>query len=157
MDKTEKYVFMCDIIEIQKHCKFNSGDHFYGYCTNNCGETVSDKKEMFELNWYEDYWYENIPKGYNEHKKAVDQKVDAIWLPNIDKLQELAFPQGTSIIKIINELYFFTYNNIRESRISYISKFVTMEQLLLVFIMEKNYNKYWNNMQTKWLEIEKET
>jgi len=136
MDFSEKYVKMCkeakEIQEYKKKTKWQKGD----------------------LRYWNKMFFSKVEKiyiitefTYNEFEEGM------IWLPRQDQLQEfldkndkyINMHDGLHIMRFLEE--FINFIDIT------MTKYESIEQFLLAFIMWRFYYKTWNKKKEKWEKI----
>lgn len=107
------------------------------------GHNFENQKGIIGIYYSENDAYFGTKIAYNA--------VKSIWLPRQGQLQAMitnSVPIG--LIKVMfNKIY-----GVVEPKLGfdYYSKFKSMEQLWLAFVMKEKYNKFWNDKE--WLEVE---
>lgn len=129
MNILEQYIKMCDCEEIQSQWhKIIS----YGDKTNEGTITAL-------LTYYEDEtWEVKVDDDFNNSR-------DLIWLPRQDQLQDMISHNKSGVLLLLSLFSADVY----QWKTSYKEQFIeSMEQLWLAWVMEKKFNKKWNN--EKW-------
>jgi hypothetical protein len=137
MDNSEKYIKMCEkAFEIQRQWVQHHGDVFV---------TGSGKIA---------YWIAHVHKLQKVKKGFVIRTEDdvihlskVIWLPRQSQLIELAQEVGRSYGNILQA--FFSWADTPYGRNADPAKklFLSMEQIWLAFVMQKNFGKQWKDFQ----------
>ena len=109
------------------------------------------KKEDNEVNNILEGWYvydgKNVILLHNNEFFISDLKDELkkyIWLPRQDQLQAIITTNKYFRFSLIELFYHFANKNI--------SKFTSMEQLWLAYVMYIKYKKIWNNEKEKWVK-----
>jgi hypothetical protein len=134
MDKTEQYISQCKALpeEIKKLWKKELGDFVY----------VPEYDMIHTVFDGADNEYSASTNHISQHYRHIDK---CTWLPRQDQLQDMV--KNVGIVSFSNNLFDLDFefsNFIMEFRSSYLSKFKTMEQLWLAFVMNEKFNKKWN-------------
>jgi hypothetical protein len=141
MDNSEKYIKMCEkAFEIQRQWVRNHGDVF-----------VAESGKIA-------YWISHIHKLQKVKKGFVVKTEDDVihlskvtWLPRQSQLIEMAQEVGRSYGNILHA--FFNWADTPYERNAEPAKklFLSMEQIWLAFVMQKNYGKQWKDFQ--WIKM----
>jgi len=109
------------------------------------------KKEDNEVDNILEGWYvydgKNVILLHNNEFFISDLKDELkkyIWLPRQDQLQAIITTNKYFRFSLIELFYHFANKNI--------SKFTSMEQLWLAYVMYIKYKKIWNNEKEKWVK-----
>jgi len=155
MDTSKEYIAMADCPEIQEMWKPISGDIFMFVYGKNMYKGVVTKPEKNIIQKCSAY-YQKLPHKREKEFGKVTYKMETIWLPRQDQLQEMILDDEqyeSSSIKLklsayglINKFGLWTKDNLE-----YINGLLySMEQLWLAFVMKEKYNKIWNG--SEWLK-----
>lgn len=161
MDTSEKYITMCQMAkEIQKYWLKN----------RHAGDWVFDPGTLpYEITVYGG-WYVLREDGWIERVGEIDNETwlgDEIWLPRQDQLQKIAFPlcveQGFSGLPSRSYQYIWCLHEFmldhskisgacrKGGRCEWYPNQMSLEQWWLMLIMEKKYNKVWDNKKEEWI------
>ena len=140
MDKTKEYILMCEkAVEIQKSYK-NKID-----MDGNIDKEWNVGDVLFR--------YGEVEVSSNEGEYGLPDRQDGeVWLPRQDQLQEIwrqavGCSEGKSAtFRFVTEIAGWLSNRL------YPSKFTSMEQLWLAFVMKEKYNKIWTDKD--WIQKE---
>jgi hypothetical protein len=151
MDTTEKYIKMCEKAEeIQqlepKEYGANFGNWYWEITINvKCPTCKSYDSGVYCSQCGSKLIIEET--GYITVGESASEK-QYIWLPRQDQLQEmvLSVPAQHSPRKYWNSIH------VEFVGIPEIDSFSSWEQLLLVFVMHKKYQKTWNNVKQEWVD-----
>ena len=130
MDTSKEYIKMCEKAkEVQKEWK-TPGD-------NDCYIYTDEPIKV---------WF--FPSDLRGRVSIGEWKL--IWIPRQDQLQEMVIGESNDFIGLLSKAFCWTkeYKTINNIAVYYTSKFNSMEQLWLAFVMEEKYNKIWNGK--KW-------
>ena len=150
MNFPEKYIKMCkETEEIQALCpKREDGNYIYAKKENNGWDIYITSSDFYWLDEYGNgkkankfvykYWESDYPYYFSEW----------IWLPTQDQLQKIVKDRWSSWTELLEE--FGEYVKSRRW-LDY-----TPEMYWLHFVMEKKFNKTWNEQKQKWEIIKNE-
>jgi len=134
VDFSKRYIKMCEEAkEIQNLWKPHIDDYVYD---ENGKSWTGSYVYVLGNEWA---WVEGNEDFYNYR-----ERYKVIWLPRQDQLQAIITTNKYFRFGLIELFYHFANKNI--------SKFTSMEQLWLAFVMYVKYNKIWNNKEEKWVE-----
>ena len=137
MDTSKEYIKMCEKAEEIQHNKLKIGD--FGVIPNAVYEYFKVPSVIIRIEEdveFDRVWL-NVP---DENYVSADS---IIFLPRQDQLQEM-WEYSHSALRSLQKFACELHNNY-----NYYDKFISMEQLWLVFVMKEKYNKIWNGEEWK--------
>lgn len=163
MDISPKYIQMCEQAkELQSAWTPKVGDYVWKKYTV-FGEEIDkeiwgDKLSEIILLTFKSsavgYFHATDESGHSRTVTFNSQeemyKEICVWIPRQDQLQEIisAGLKSPLLVNMIRGLY----NWYDEGKQRYLGTSVSMEQLLLVYVMECKYDKFWSNENQKWTQ-----
>jgi len=150
MDISEKYIKMCEkAFEIQRYYT-NNEDKISaneGFCERSFfAENLKEEKFCPECgksrDWDSNYCNVCGKKLIKTFKERTLFGEKDIWLPRQDQLQDMLDEHCAK--DIITNLYYFSIIN------DNVPNNYSMEQILLVYVMKKRYNKIWDKEKEDW-------
>ena len=123
MDKTEKYIKMCDCEEIQGKCKYTEGD------------VVHDGNSIEVIGSILTVGNHQATKGGYDYDFFDYEWARTIWLPRQDQLQGMLNRENDRYLMVQEFSYWVSENY---------ASYYSMEQLWLAFVMKEKFNKTWD-------------
>lgn len=165
MDRSSKYIKMCDCKEIQDGAPKARGDIYYILIhqeNGSLGGNYLTTEEHFEYYDCDGFKYGQSCKGgvcwHKESRVTTEYYQDSyggrrtkkiLWLPRQDQLQEMR--KEKTIIDLVWDFgldVFGDNKEMKDVRIFYYDQFTSVEQLWLALVMKENFKKTWNGK--KW-------
>ena len=127
MNSVRNFSKMCDCPEIQNQWKLKIGDNVAN-------------KETYEEGSVEDYEPLEWVVVSGEKYEVVIPSLIFVWLPNENQLKEITDFNEEDFDSFVNKDPYYLWSG---SGAPAKESFETMEELLLAYVMKKNYGKYW--------------
>lgn len=126
MDNSKEYILQCEKAEEIQHDELKIGDY------------ISQKNfyEPIIISWRKEDEYVGCNDSIGCHC------ADCIWLPRQDQLQDLIEDNWKSDYPLYFLAMFIKFWKHYDEK--YITKFSSMEQLWLAFVMKEKYSKQWD-------------